>query len=152
MAETDLSYQGPVAAAQDLIDFREDFGDKLPGDQNTKLREMIRNTPGSPPKVMTGMEILYAIAVEAPPSTIASRKALHETLYKLAQSWGMGQWSGAEKTERAWAIQAWAAHQLTPGPQEPAQPDVDPTHTTLPPPVMDPAAAAAAPPAPAPAE
>lgn len=127
-----FDYQGPVFAANRLTEFREDHAAKLPEAQNEKLRELNREV--SPvPKLLGGMEVLYAVAVEAAPSTVAARKALHETLGVVSRAIAEGQYGGAEKRDRAWAIMAWAAHQIEPNAGEPAKPDVDPAYTTVPP-------------------
>ena len=125
-----FDYQGPVYAANQMAEFREDYAAKLPEAQNQKLRELNREI-SSVPKLLGGMEVLFAVAVEAPPSTIAARKALHETLGLVARAVAEGQYGGVETRDRAWALMAWAAHQIEPNAAEPAQPAVDPTYTTI---------------------
>lgn len=128
-----FDYQGPIFAANAMAEFREDFAAKLPAAQNEKLRELNREI--SPvPKLLGGMEVLYAVAVEAPPNTTASRAALHQRLGIVARAVAEGQYGGAETRDRAWAIVTWAAHQLAPTGDAPAQPDVAPEYTTIAPP------------------
>ncbi len=136
---SDVVFDGPVYAANKLADFREEFGSKLPEDQNLKLREVLRQV-GDPPKCRRGMEILYTNAIEHPPSTIGARKALYETLRTVATACGMGQYGGEEPMKRAWSIDTWAAYQLNPTGPEPVQPPVLDDYTTLAPIRPDPAA------------
>ena len=135
-----FDYQGPIFAANAMAEYREDHASKLPEDQNVKLRELGREI--SPvPKLMGSMEVLYVIAREKEPTTIAGRKALHETLGLVARAVAEGQYGGAETRDRAWEIVTWAAHQLEPTGSEPAAPDVDPAYTTIvPEPVAPPVA------------
>lgn len=132
-----FDYQGPVFAANSMAEFREDYAAKLPEAQNLKLRELNREV-SSVPKLLGGMEVLFAVAVEKPLSTIAARKALHETLGLVARAVAEGQYGGVETRDRAWALVAWAAHQIEPNSVEPAQPEVAAEYTTIPPEPIEP--------------
>lgn len=125
-----FDYQGPIHAANVMAEFREDYASKLPADQNDKLRELGREI-SAVPKLLGGMEVLYVVAVEAPPSTIAARTALHQTLGVVSRAVAEGQYGGAEKRDRAWALATWAAHQISPSGDAAAAPDVDPDYTTV---------------------
>lgn len=133
-----FDYQGPVFAVNKLAEFREDYAEKLPAAQNEKLRELNREI-SSVPKLLGGMEVLYAVALEAPMSTIAARTANLQTLGLVARAVAEGQYGGADKRDRAWAMCNWAAHQLDPAGDGPAQLDVDPAYTTASPEPVPPA-------------
>lgn len=132
-----FDYQGPVHAVNVMAEFREDFSTKLPEDQNEKLRSLNREI--SPvPKLMGGMEVLYVVAVEKAPSTIAARTALHNTLGVVARAVAEGQYGGADTRDRAWAVCAWAAHQLEPTGDAPEGAPVSPDYTTIVPEPIEP--------------
>lgn len=132
-----FDYQGPIFAANAMAEFRENQASKLPAAQNEKLRELNREI-SAVPKLLGGMEVLYAVAVEAPLSTAAARTATLETLGLVARAVAEGQYGGAETRDRAWAIVTWAAHQIAPTGDAPAQPDVAAEYTTIAPPAPTP--------------
>lgn len=139
--------KGPVAAVNAMREFMEENASKIFADVKEKLRERLREI--SPvPALLGGMEALYVIATEKPLTTAAGKEATLQTLGTVATAVGTGQYGGADTRDRAWAIAAWAAHQLSPSGQEPPTPDVDPAYTTTAPPPADPMAI---PPAPEPA-
>lgn len=125
-----FDYQGPVFAANALAEFREDYSSQMPEAQNTKLRELLREI--SPvPKLMGGLEVLYALVAEDAMTNEAATAAALEAVGLVARAVGEGQYGGAETRDRAWDIVTWAAHQLDPVGAEPAQPEVKTEYSTV---------------------
>lgn len=125
-----FDYQGPVQAHQAQRIFMEDYASVLPEVQKDQMRAA--NAEITPvPALLGGMEVLFVLAVEVPLATAPGRAAVLQTLGLSATAVGTGQYGGAEKRDRAWAIAAWAAHKIEPTDPAPAQPDVDPAYTTI---------------------
>lgn len=129
---------GPVAAVNVMRDFMEDYASKIFADLKEKLREKLREI--SPvPALLGGMEALYVIAIEKPLNTAPGRDATLQALGVVATAVGVGQYGGAETRDRAWAIAAWAAHEVAPNGPAPVAPPVDPAYTTTAPQAVGPA-------------
>ncbi|WP_332657377.1 hypothetical protein [Brevundimonas sp.] len=138
-----FDFQGPAFAVQKQREFMEDFATKLAVDQKIALRTL--NAEISPvPLLLGGMEVLYVLATEKPPTTEAARAGVLQTLGVVATAIGNGQYGGPESRDRAWAMAAWAAHQVDPVGPEPEAPAVSPQYTTIAPEVPPPPAPPAA--------
>lgn len=125
-----FDYQGPCHAHDIQREFVGEFSAAI--DAGLKEKLVTANRAVSPVEAITaGMEALYVIARKKPPATVAGKKATLNALGISATACGHGQFGGAEAAKRAWAIQAWAAHQVSPvGPAPPA-PAVSPAYTTV---------------------
>ena len=125
-----FDYNGPIAATNVQRTFLEDFGSKIPVAQKDALRTASHEI--SPvPALLGGMEVLFVLAVEISSLTGPTRAAVLATLGVVARAVAEGQYGGAEKRDRAYAIQDWAAHEISPAGTAPVKPDVDPLYTTI---------------------